>query len=170
VEITTGPLGQGLGAAVGMAMAARRERGLLDSEAAPGQSPFDHHVYVIASDGDMMEAISSEASSLAGHQELGSLIVFYDQNHISIEDDTGISFSEDVAARYAAYGWHVRTVDWRGKDGYGEDIDAVRRPSRHLRPGLRRHRRPSRLAPARQPAATALARYPDRDPFRKACT
>jgi transketolase len=125
VEITTGPLGQGLGAAVGMAMAARRERGLLDPEAAPGQSPFDHHVYVIASDGDMMEGVSSEASSLAAHQELGNLIVVYDQNHISIEDDTDVSFSEDVAARYAAYGWHVQTVDWRAKYGYAEDIDAV---------------------------------------------
>ena len=125
VEITTGPLGQGIGASVGMAMAARRERGLLDPDAAPGQSPFDHHVYVIVSDGDMMEGVSSEASSLAGHQELGSLIVFYDQNHISIEDDTDISFSEDVPARYAAYGWHVQKVDWRGQDGYTEDVDAV---------------------------------------------
>jgi transketolase len=125
VEITTGPLGQGLGAAVGMTMAARRERGLLDPEAPPGESPFDHHVYVIASDGDMMEGVSSEASSLAGHQELGSLIVFYDQNHISIEDDTDVSFSENVAARYAAYGWHVQSVDWRRRDGYVEDVGAV---------------------------------------------
>ena len=125
VEITTGPLGQGLGAAVGMAMAARRERGLLDPEAPPGESPFDHHVYVIASDGDMMEGVSSEASSLAGHQQLGSLIVFYDQNHISIEDDTDVSFSEDVATRYAAYGWHVQSVSWRRPDGYVEDVDAV---------------------------------------------
>ena len=125
VEITTGPLGQGLGAAVGMAMAARRERGLLDPEAPPGESPFDHHVYVIASDGDMMEGVSGEASSLAGHQQLGSLIVFYDQNHISIEDDTDVSFSEDVGARYAAYGWHVQSVDWRRRDGYVEDVDAV---------------------------------------------
>jgi len=125
VEITTGPLGQGVGASVGMAMAARRERGLLDPDAPPGQSVFDHHVYVIASDGDMMEGVSSEASSLAGHQELGSLIMFYDQNHISIEDDTDISFSEDVGARYAAYGWHVQKVDWRGKNGYTEDVDAV---------------------------------------------
>jgi transketolase len=125
VEITTGPLGQGLGAAVGMAMAARRERGLLDPEAPPGASPFDHHIYVIASDGDMMEGVSSEASSLAGHQQLGSLIVFYDQNHISIEDDTDVSFSEDVATRYAAYGWHVQSVSWRRRDGYVEDVDAV---------------------------------------------
>ena len=125
VEITTGPLGQGLGAAVGMAMAARRERGLLDPEAPAGESPFDHHVYVIASDGDMMEGISSEASSLAGHQELGSLIVFYDQNHISIEDDTDVSFSENVAARYAAYGWHTQIVDWRRQGRYTEDVDAL---------------------------------------------
>ena len=125
VEITTGPLGQGLAAAVGMAMAARRERGLLDPDAAAGQSPFDHKVYVIASDGDMMEGVTSEASSLAGHQQLGDLIVVYDQNHISIEDDTGVALSEDVAARYAAYGWHVQTVDWRRGDGYTEDVDAL---------------------------------------------
>jgi transketolase len=125
VEITTGPLGQGLAAAVGMAMAARRERGLLDPDAEPGASPFDHHVYVIASDGDLMEGLTSEASSLAGHQELGDLIVFYDQNHISIEDDTHISFSEDVAARYAAYGWHVQTLDWRTPDGYVENVDGL---------------------------------------------
>jgi transketolase len=125
VEITTGPLGQGLAAAVGMAMAARRERGLLDPDAPDGESPFDHRIYVIASDGDMMEGVTSEASSLAGHQELGDLIVFYDQNHISIEDDTDVSFSEDVAARYAAYGWHVRTVDWRTPDEYVEDVDGL---------------------------------------------
>ncbi|WP_127500410.1 transketolase [Actinoplanes solisilvae] len=126
VEITTGPLGQGLASAVGMAMAARRERGLLDPDAAPGMSPFDHHVYVIASDGDLMEGLTAEASSLAGHQQLGNLVVFYDANHISIEDDTGISFSEDVAARYAAYGWHVQTVDWTRTGKYVEDIDAVK--------------------------------------------
>ncbi|MEP7026704.1 MAG: transketolase, partial [Actinomycetota bacterium] len=125
VEITTGPLGQGLAAAVGMAIAARRERGLLDPDASPGQSPFDHHVYVIASDGDLMEGITSEASSLAGHQELGQLTVFYDQNHVSIEDDTNISFSEDVAARYAAYGWHVQHVEWRTPGGYTEDVDSL---------------------------------------------
>jgi transketolase len=127
VEITTGPLGQGLAAAVGMAMAARRERGLLDPEAEPGQSPFDHRIYVIASDGDMMEGVTSEASSLAGHQELGSLTVFYDHNQISIEDDTDVSFSEDVAARYAAYGWHVQTVNWRTPDGYRENVDSLLR-------------------------------------------
>ncbi|MCO8271576.1 transketolase [Actinoplanes sp. TRM 88003] len=126
VEITTGPLGQGLAGAVGMAMAARRERGLLDPDAAPGGSPFDHRVYVIASDGDLMEGLTAEASSLAGHQQLGNLIVFHDDNHISIEDDTGISFSEDVPARYAAYGWHVQTVDWKRTGMYVEDIDALR--------------------------------------------
>ncbi|WEH34733.1 transketolase [Streptomyces sp. AM 4-1-1] len=125
VEITTGPLGQGLASAVGMALAARRERGLLDPDALPGSSPFDHHVYVVASDGDMMEGVTSEASSLAGHQELGSLIVFYDSNHISIEDDTDVSFSEDVPARYAAYGWHVQTVDWTRTGDYVEDVDAL---------------------------------------------
>ncbi|MEU4626199.1 transketolase [Actinoplanes sp. NPDC023801] len=125
VEITTGPLGQGLASAVGMAMAGRRERGLLDPEAAPGESPFDHHVYVIASDGDLMEGVTAEASSLAGHQQLGNLVVFYDANHISIEDDTDISFSEDVPGRYAAYGWHVLTVDWTDTGEYVEDIDAL---------------------------------------------
>lgn len=125
VEITTGPLGQGLASAVGMAMAARRERGLLDPEAPAGTSPFDHHVYVVASDGDLMEGVTSEASSLAGHQELGNLIVFYDSNHISIEDDTDISFSEDVAARYAAYGWQVQTVDFTRTGDYVEDVDAL---------------------------------------------
>ncbi|MEU2677533.1 transketolase [Streptomyces sp. NPDC007107] len=125
VEITTGPLGQGMGASVGMAMAGRRERGLLDPDAAPGTSPFDHHVYVLASDGDMMEGVSSEAASLAGHQQLGNLITFYDSNQISIEDDTDISFSEDVPARFAAYGWHVQTVDWTRTGDYVEDVDAL---------------------------------------------
>ena len=130
VEITTGPLGSGLASAVGMAMAQRRQRGLLDPEAAPGESPFDHHVFVIASDGDIMEGVSHEACALAGHQELGNLTVVYDQNHISIEDDTTISFSEDVGKRYEAYGWHVVTVDWRsswsgGTHSYVENIDAL---------------------------------------------
>ncbi|WP_282684908.1 MULTISPECIES: transketolase [unclassified Streptomyces] len=125
VEITTGPLGQGLASAVGMAMAGRRERGLLDPDAPAGTSPFDHHVYVVASDGDLMEGVTSEASSLAGHQELGNLIAFYDSNHISIEDDTDISFSEDVTARYAAYGWHVQTVDFTRTGDYVEDVDAL---------------------------------------------
>ncbi|WP_345203897.1 transketolase [Fodinibacter luteus] len=131
VEITTGPLGSGLASAVGMAMAQRRQRGLLDPDAAPGTSPFDHHVWVLASDGDIMEGVASEASSLAGHQELGNLTVVYDANQISIEDDTDISFSEDVAKRYEAYGWEVVDVDWRRSDDpagtadYTEDVDAL---------------------------------------------
>jgi transketolase len=111
VEITTGPLGQGLASAVGMAMAARYERGLFDPDAAPGSSPFDHHIFVIASDGDIEEGVTSEASSLAGVQQLGNLIVFYDHNQISIEDDTNIALCEDTAARYRAYGWHVQEVE-----------------------------------------------------------
>ncbi len=111
VETTTGPLGQGIATAVGMAMGARYERGLLDPDAAPGTSPFDHHVWVFASDGDIEEGISSEASSLAGTQRLGNLTVVWDDNRISIEDDTAIALSEDVRARYAAYGWHVLSVD-----------------------------------------------------------
>ena len=129
VETTTGPLGQGIGNAVGMAMDARRVRGLLDPDAAPGTSPFDHHVYVIASDGDVQEGVSSEASSLAGTQELGNLTAIWDDNRISIEDDTSITFGEDVAARYEAYGWHVQRVDWAGPhggpDGYTEDVAAL---------------------------------------------
>jgi transketolase len=111
VEITTGPLGQGLASAVGMAMASRYERGQFDPDAAPGTSPFDHFIYVIASDGDIEEGVTSEASSLAGTQKLGNLIVFYDHNQISIEDDTNIALAEDTAARYAAYGWHVQIVE-----------------------------------------------------------
>ena len=126
VEITTGPLGQGLASAVGMAMAARRERGLLDPDAGPGQSPFDHHVFVLASDGDLMEGVTAEAGSLAGHQQLGNLVVIYDQNHISIEDDTNISFSEDVAARFEAYHWHVQSLDWTSSGSYVEDVDALK--------------------------------------------
>ncbi|MFC8600231.1 transketolase [Isoptericola sp. NPDC057191] len=126
VEITTGPLGQGLASSVGMAMAARRERGLLDPDAAPGESPFDHHVFVIASDGDLQEGVTSEASSLAGTQKLGNLVVIWDQNKISIEDDTDISFTEDTVARYAAYGWHTQEVDWTsGGTGYAEDVEAL---------------------------------------------
>ncbi len=129
VEITTGPLGSGFAAAVGMAMAVRRQHGLLEPEAAWGEGLFDHDIYVIASDGDLMEGVSAEASSLAGHQQLHNLTVIYDQNHISIEDDTDISFSEDVGMRYEAYGWHVERVDWRrgGEQGdrYVEDVDAL---------------------------------------------
>jgi transketolase len=125
VETTTGPLGQGIGNAVGMAMGARRQRGLLDPDAEAGTSLFDHFVYCFMSDGDIEEGISHEVSSLAGHQELGNLIVLYDDNHISIEDNTNIAKSEDVAARYEAYGWHVQKVDWRTPDGYHEDVPAL---------------------------------------------
>jgi transketolase len=125
VETTTGPLGQGLGNAVGMAIAARRERGLFDPEPVPGQSLFDHNVYVFCSDGDLEEGISHEVSALAGHQKLGNLLVIYDDNTISIEDDTRIAKSEDIAARYEAYGWHVQHVDWRTDDGYHEDVQAL---------------------------------------------
>ncbi|MFB8039952.1 transketolase [Streptomyces hydrogenans] len=111
VETTTGPLGQGVANAVGMAMAARYERGLFDPEAAPGTSPFDHNVYVIAGDGCLQEGISSEASSLAGHQKLGNLILLWDDNHISIEGDTETAVSEDTLKRYEAYGWHVQRVE-----------------------------------------------------------
>lgn len=121
VEITTGPLGQGLASAVGMAMAARRERGLFDPDAPAGQSPFDHFIYVIAGDGCLQEGVTSEASSLAGTQGLGNLIVFWDDNRISIEDNTRIAFTEDVLARYAAYGWETLTVE------SGEDVVAIER-------------------------------------------
>ncbi|EIE98733.1 transketolase [Saccharomonospora glauca] len=121
VETTTGPLGQGLANAVGMAMAARRERGLLDPDAPQGESPFDHYIYVIASDGDIEEGVTAEASSIAGRQELGNLVVIYDDNKISIEDDTNIALSEDTAKRYEAYGWHVQVVEG------GEDVVAFER-------------------------------------------
>lgn len=110
VETTTGPLGQGVANAVGMAMAARYERGLFDPEAAPGTSPFDHMIYAIAGDGCLQEGISHEASSLAGHQKLGNLVLLWDDNHISIEGDTETAVSEDTLARYEAYGWHVQRV------------------------------------------------------------
>lgn len=111
VETTTGPLGQGIATAVGMAMGARRERGLLDPDAPAGTSPFDHRVFVLCSDGDIQEGISSEAGAFAGHQRLGNLVVVHDDNRISIEGSTELATSEDVAARYAAYGWHVQSVD-----------------------------------------------------------
>ncbi|GAA1508569.1 transketolase [Sphaerisporangium rubeum] len=125
VETTTGPLGQGLGNAVGMAMAQRRERGLYDPDSEPGTSPFDHRVWAIASDGDIEEGISHEVSALAGHQKLGYLNVIYDGNHISIEDDTAIALSEDVAKRYEAYGWHVQDVDWTETGEYSENVEAL---------------------------------------------
>jgi transketolase len=111
VETTTGPLGQGIANAVGMAMAARYERGLFDPQAAQGESPFDHTIWAIVSDGDLEEGISAEASSLAGHQKLGNLVALYDDNHISIEGDTATAFSEDVLKRYEAYGWHVQRIE-----------------------------------------------------------
>lgn len=110
VEMTTGPLGAGMATAVGFAMAARYERGLLDPDAPTGSSIFDHTIWVLCSDGDLQEGVSGEASSLAGTQELGNLNVIYDDNRISIEGDTHVSFTEDVAARYRAYGWHVQEV------------------------------------------------------------
>ncbi|MFE9025327.1 transketolase [Streptomyces iakyrus] len=111
VETTTGPLGQGVANAVGMAMAARYERGLFDPEAPEGDSPFDHTIWAIVSDGDLQEGVSAEASSLAGHQRLGNLVFLYDDNHISIEGDTATAFSEDVLKRYEAYGWHVQRIE-----------------------------------------------------------
>ncbi|MGY1453003.1 transketolase [Streptomyces sp. SS8] len=111
VETTTGPLGQGIANAVGMAMAARYERGLFDPEAAPGASPFDHTIWTIVSDGDLEEGVSAEASSLAGHQKLGNIVALYDDNHISIEGDTATALSEDVLKRYEAYGWHVQRIE-----------------------------------------------------------
>ncbi|QQS00656.1 MAG: transketolase [Austwickia sp.] len=133
VEVTTGPLGSGLASAVGMAMAQRRQRGLFDPEAPAGTSPFDHHIYVIAGDGCLQEGVASEACSLAGHQKLGNLTLIYDANKISIEDRTDIAYSEDVAGRFAAYGWDVQHVSWRPAEGsagtgeaaYVEDIDAL---------------------------------------------
>ncbi|MFL6004013.1 MAG: transketolase [Nocardioides sp.] len=126
VETTTGPLGQGIGNAVGMAMAARRERGMLDPNADEGTSPFDHQIYAICSDGDIEEGVSAEASAIAGVQQLGNLTLIYDANRISIEDDTDIALAEDVGKRYEAYGWHVQTVDWtHDETKYVEDVPAL---------------------------------------------
>ncbi|WP_031480751.1 transketolase [Streptomyces bicolor] len=121
VETTTGPLGQGVANAVGMAMAARYERGLFDPDAPQGESPFDHTIWAIVSDGDLQEGVSAEASSLAGHQKLGNLVFLYDDNHISIEGDTATAFSEDVLKRYEAYGWHVQRIE----PALGGDIDVA---------------------------------------------
>jgi transketolase len=121
VETTTGPLGQGVANAVGMAMAARYERGLFDPESPAGKSPFDHNIWVICSDGDLQEGVSTEASSLAGTQELGNLKIIYDDNRISIEGDTHYAFTEDVSARYRAYGWHVIDVSAQANG----DVDRV---------------------------------------------
>ena len=123
VEMTTGPLGQGVATAVGMAMAARYERGLLDPQAPAGSSVFDHSIWVICSDGDLQEGVSAEASSLAGTQELGALNVIYDDNRISIEGDTHNAFTEDVSARYRAYGWHV--IDVAAASNGNVDIAAL---------------------------------------------
>jgi transketolase len=129
VEVTTGPLGQGIGNAIGMAMAARRKRGLFDPSPDNGQSVFDHNVYAICSDGDIEEGVSHESSAIAAVQKLGNLTLIYDDNEISIEDDTRIAKSEDVGARYEAYGWHVQTVSWRNGDPekgeYHEDVEAL---------------------------------------------
>ncbi len=122
VEVATGPLGQGLASAVGFAYAARFERGLFDPEAAHGESPFGHFVYVIAGDGDLQEGATSEASLLAGHQQLGNLIAIYDSNQISIEDDTDVALAEDVAKRCEAYGWHVQIVDWKKTGANMKDV------------------------------------------------
>ena len=146
VETTTGPLGQGLGNAVGMAMATRRERGLFDPET-DGESLFDHRVYTIVSDGDMEEGVSHEVSSLAAHQRLGNLIAIYDDNEISIEDDTRIAKSENVAARYEAYGWHVQTVDWRaGHADEGDYHENVEELWRALEAAKAETQRPSFIA------------------------
>jgi transketolase len=125
VETTTGPLGQGLANAVGMAMAARYERGLFDPDAAPGTSPFDHTIYAFASDGDLEEGVTGEASSIAGTQKLGNLVVIYDDNHISIEGNTKVAFTEDVVKRYEAYGWHTQVVEFTTPDGYVENVEAL---------------------------------------------
>ena len=126
VELTTGPLGSGFGAAVGMAMAARREHAMFDPNTALGDSPFDHRVYIIAGDGCMQEGVTSEAASLAGTQNLGNIIAIYDDNRISIEDNTSIAFNEDVMKRFEAYGWHTQKVSWINEDGtYVEDVDAL---------------------------------------------
>jgi len=121
VECTTGPLGAGVANAVGFAMAARKERELFDPQARPGESVFDHFVYCLAGDGDMQEGVSAEASSLAATQELGNLILLWDDNRITIEGDTVIAFTEDVCARYEAYGWHVQTVDFTNGGGTYEE-------------------------------------------------
>ncbi|MFE8990450.1 transketolase [Streptomyces collinus] len=141
VETTTGPLGQGVANAVGMAMAARYERGLFDPDAPEGDSPFDHTIWAIVSDGDLQEGVSAEASSLAGHQKLGNLVFLYDDNHISIEGDTATAFSEDVLKRYEAYGWHVQRIEPQ-EDG---DVD-VRALYTALRAAQAETERPSIIA------------------------
>ena len=125
MEITTGPLGQGLASAVGFATPSAACAACSTPTPPPGTVPFDHTIWVIASDGDLQEGVTSEASSLAGHQELGNLVVIYDENHISIEDDTDIAFTEDVLNRYEAYGWHTQRVDWTRTGEYNEDVQEL---------------------------------------------
>ena len=126
IECTTGPLGAGVSNAVGMAMAARRERGLLDPDAPEGESVVDHYVYSLVGDGCLQEGVAAEASSLAATQDLGNLIMIYDANRITIEGDTNIAFTEDVLARYDALGWHTQEVDWTNEGTrYEEDLDAL---------------------------------------------
>ena len=126
IECTTGPLGAGVSNAVGMAMAARRERRLLDPDAPEGESVFDHYVYCLVGDGCLQEGVAAEASSLAATQDLGNLIMIYDANRITIEGDTNIAFTEDVLARYDALGWHTQEVDWTNEGTrYEEDLDAL---------------------------------------------
>lgn len=126
IEMTTGPLGQGLASAVGFAYGQRYERGLLDPDAPEGQSPFDHKVWVICGEGDVEEGVSSEASSLAGDQRLGNLTVIFDANHIQIEGDTRISLGEDILKRYQAYGWYTDEFSFIQPDGsYKEDVEGL---------------------------------------------
>ncbi|MCC6128342.1 MAG: transketolase [Acidobacteria bacterium] len=122
VEVTTGPLGQGVSTAVGLALA---ERLLASHFNRPGFDVVDHHTYVIASDGDLMEGVSHEACALAGHLGLGRLIVLYDDNHISIDGNTSLSFSEDVLARFGGYGWHTQRIDGHDPDAIAKAIDAA---------------------------------------------
>lgn len=125
VEMTTGPLGEGMAASIGMAMASRRVRGLLDPNAAPGESVFDHTIWVFASDGDIQEGVVAEASSLAGYQKLGNLVVLWDDNKISAEGCTSVSTDEDTLAKFEASGWHTQRVEWVTENGYVEDVDAL---------------------------------------------
>ena len=126
IEMTTGPLGQGLASAVGFAYGQRYERGLLDPDAPEGQSPFDHKVWVICGEGDVEEGVSSEASSLAGDQRLGNLTVIFDANHIQIEGDTRIALGEDILKRYQAYGWYTDEFSFIQPDGsYKEDVEGL---------------------------------------------
>ncbi|MDR3151936.1 MAG: transketolase, partial [Bifidobacteriaceae bacterium] len=125
VEMTTGPLGQGIASAVGFAYGQRFQRGLLDPGSPQGESPFDYNIYVLTGDGCLEEGVSQEAASLAGLQKLGNLIVLWDSNHITIEDDTKIAFTENVLSRYEANGWHTQKVDWTKGGVYKEDTDAL---------------------------------------------